>query len=96
MTDYQLVSQGMLDSRLTLNNIFDLHSMDTRPLSTELYHQKAKIQVIDFVQLNSIKDMKQAKTKNHRHGASGFCCISLLPNRPPIKSVTLIVRGLFA
>lgn len=71
--------------------------MDTRPLFTELYlrNQKAKIQVIGFVQLNSIKDMKQAKTKNHRHGVGGFCCISLLPNRTPIKSDILIVRDLF-
>ena len=69
--------------------------MDTRPLFTELYlrNQKAKIQVIGFVQLNSIKDMKKQK---HRHGAGGFCCISLLPNRTPIESVILIVRGLFA
>jgi len=37
--------------------------MDTRPLFTELYlrNQKAKIQVIGFVQLNSIKDMKKQK-----------------------------------
>ena len=30
--DYQLVYRGMLGSRLTLDNIFDLHNMPDRPL----------------------------------------------------------------
>lgn len=33
--DYQLAYRGMLGSRLTLDNIFDLHNRPDRPLSTE-------------------------------------------------------------
>lgn len=34
--DYQIVFSGMLGNGLTLDNIFDLHNGDTRPLSTKI------------------------------------------------------------
>lgn len=61
--DYQLAYRGMLGSRLTLDNIFDLHNRPDRPLPTEM----RSVSVSDIIVLH-----QNGKDSAHYVDSIGF------------------------